>query len=238
MSEIPPDPGQASSARHSGRVRTPARKVLEDRVTTRQLQQMMHSMDTSQASNKISVEVNELSSLIVALSQQVTQLTNELTTTRDELIATKNELIAAKNQIATKNELQVLKAELKAMMQTQLSNIVIPPSASPSYAAIACTPPKSQPSDLPFHSSRSLTPSTMTNTLFCTIDTTGVKEDDKNKAQPGTIREAIELEIRTGTDKGKWRCTAVTRDPRNAARIRVTCRDDPDCNSSKTLRKR
>ena len=106
MSETPLNTGQPGLARRSGRNRTPARKVLEDRTTTRQLQQMMHTIDTSQASNGIFTEVNALNGLIVALTQQVVQLTSELTATRDELMATKNELIATKNElIATKNEM-------------------------------------------------------------------------------------------------------------------------------------
>ena len=115
MSETPLNTGQPGLARRSGRNRTPARKVLEDRTTTRQLQQMMHAIDTSQASNGIFTEVNALNGLIVALTQQVVQLTSELTATRDELMATKNELIATKNElIATKNELIATKNELIA----------------------------------------------------------------------------------------------------------------------------
>lgn len=74
----------------------------------------------------------------------------------------------------------------------------------------------------------SLTPSTMTDTLYCTIDTSRMGAEDKNKAQPGVIRETIEKEIRVGAQRDNWRCTAVTRDPRNTARIRVTCRDEAE----------
>ena len=125
-------------------------------------------------------------------------------------------------------QVETLKAEMMAMIQTQLSNVLVPARASPSFAAIARTPPTSQPSNLPSLSSRSLTPSTMTDTLYCTIDTSGLNEEDRNKAQPGVIREAIEKEMRTGLEQDNWRCIAVTRDPRNSARIRVTCRDEAE----------
>jgi hypothetical protein len=196
---------------------------------------MMHAMDTSQASNKISEEIGVVKDLIVALGHQVAHITseliatrNELTATRNELTATKNELLTTKDEMATKNEMEVLKAEITATIQTQLSNVQVPASASPSYAAIARTPPTSQPSNLPSLSSRSLTPSTMTDTLYCTIDTSQMNEEDKTKAQPGVIREAIEKEIRTRAGRDNWRCTAVTRDPRNTTRIRVTCRDETE----------
>src|ERR1700735_4188074 len=55
-----------------------ARKV---RATTRHMQEMIHAMDTNQASTKISVEIRALKDLIVALSHQVTQISSELTAT-------------------------------------------------------------------------------------------------------------------------------------------------------------
>jgi hypothetical protein len=125
-------------------------------------------------------------------------------------------------------QIETLKVEVAAMIQTQLSNVQIPASASPSYAEIARTPPKSQPSNLASFSSASQTPSNMTDTLYCTIDTSRVDEEDRNKTQPGSIREVIEKEIRTGAERDNWRCTAVTRDPRNATRIRVTYRDESE----------
>ena len=246
MAEVSPDTGEAqrnvvaSPSRSSARLRMPARKVLEDRATSRQLQEMMHAVDTSQASTRISVEVSALKDLIVALSHQVAKVTSEVTATRDELTATRNELTATRNELtATKNELlttkkqranelEAFKAEISAMIETQLSNVQVPASASPSYAAIARTPPTSQPSNLPSFSSRSLTPSTLTDTLYCTIDTSRMTEEDKSKVQPGTIRQAIEKEMRTQAERNNWRCTAVTRDPRNTARIRVTCRDEAE----------
>jgi hypothetical protein len=97
MAEVSPDTGQAqrdvvpSPSRASIRLRMPARKVLEDRATTRQMQEMMHAMDTSQASNKISEEIGVVKDLIVALGHQVAHITSELTATRNELTATKNE---------------------------------------------------------------------------------------------------------------------------------------------------
>src|SRR5271154_5760181 len=121
------------------------------------MQEMMQAMDTSQASNKISEEIGVVKDLIVALGHQVAHITseltatrneltatkNELTATRNELTATKNELLTTKNEMATKNEMEALKAEIAAMIQTQLSNVQVPASASPSYAAIARTPPTS-----------------------------------------------------------------------------------------------
>lgn len=68
----------------------------------------------------------------------------------------------------------------------------------------------------------------MTDTLYCTIDTSRVVEDDKDKAQPGRIRKAVEEEIRTMEGQDKWRCAAVIRDGRNTERIKIACRDEAE----------
>lgn len=66
----------------------------------------------------------------------------------------------------------------------------------------------------------------MTDTLYCTVDTSRVGEEDRNKALPGAIRQAVEREIRTVEGREGWLCVAVIKDPRNTVRIRVTCRDE------------
>ena len=68
----------------------------------------------------------------------------------------------------------------------------------------------------------------MTDTLYCTIDTSRVGEEERSKAQPGTIRKAIEEEIRTMEGQELWRCVAVMKDAKNHDRIRVTCRDEAE----------
>jgi hypothetical protein len=88
----------------------------------------------------------------------------------------------------------IVQEQVAAVMQQQLANIIVPSTGERSYADIARTPPGSQLSNL-----RSLsintTPSTGTDTLYCTLDTSQVEEEDKNKANPGTIRRAIETEV-------------------------------------------
>ena len=71
-----------------------------------------------------------------------------------------------------------------------------------------------------------MTPSTFTNTLYCTVDVSNVEEAERDNASASKIRWNIEKEMREGEEGNGWRCVAVTRDPRYAARIRVTCRDE------------
>jgi hypothetical protein len=127
-------------------------------------------------------------------------------------------------------QIDTLKGEMAVMVeqiQTQLSSIQTS-SPSPSYAEVARTPPNSWPSNVRTLTSMGTTPSRMTDTLYCTIDTSRVREEDKSMAHPGAIRKAIEEEIRTGEGQEKWRCAAVTRDARNTERIRIACRNEAE----------
>jgi hypothetical protein len=108
----------------------------------------------------------------------------------------------------------------------QLSSIQLS-SPNPSYADVARTPPGSHPSNLRTLSNQT-TPSTLTDTLYCTVDVSNVEEADRGAANAGNIRQEIEKGMREGEEGSGRRCVAVTRDPRNIARIRITCRDESE----------
>ncbi|KAL2146425.1 hypothetical protein VTI28DRAFT_4178 [Corynascus sepedonium] len=80
-----------------------------------------------------------------------------------------------------------------------------------SYADIARTPPSSRPSGLRSVSSPHTTPSTLTDTPFCTIDTSRVEETEKNKSRE---------------NQEGWRYAAVVKEARNPDRIKVICKDE------------
>jgi hypothetical protein len=85
----------------------------------------------------------------------------------------------------------------------------LPGGSLPSYVAAARTPPASYPSNLTSGTSRSLSPSTATDTLFCTINLTRVNEEDTGRKDPGKIRDAIEKEVRMKEGQGTWRCLVL-----------------------------
>jgi hypothetical protein len=69
----------------------------------------------------------------------------------------------------------------------------------------------------------------MSETLYCTIDTSKVDESKQREVQLGAIQAAIEKEIRTKEgSKSNWRCAAIIRDLRNNTCIRVACRDEKE----------
>ncbi|KAI1828919.1 transcriptional regulator family: Zinc finger, CCHC-type [Penicillium roqueforti] len=102
------------------------------------------------------------------------------------------------------------------------------PTSSPSYADVARTPPLSHPSNIRTLSTSNTTPTTFTDTLYCTIDISKLTESDSEKVFAGSIRATIETEIRKMDDHTHWRCRAVTVSPRDTNRIRIACRDEAE----------
>ena len=122
-------------------------------------------------------------------------------------------------------EIQSLREEISAPSFT----------SSPSYADVARTPPLSHPSNIRTLSTSNTTPTTFTDTLYCTIDTSKMTESESEKLSAGSIRATIETEIRTMDDHTHWRCRAVTVGPRNTDRIRIACRDEAEHQLVKTV---
>lgn len=113
-----------------------------------------------------------------------------------------------------------------AIVEKQLSSLK-QSSPNPSYADVARTPPGSRPSNLRTVSNLTI-PSTFTDTLYCTVDVTNLEGAERDNASASKIRRNIEKEMREGEEGSGWGCVAVTRDPRHAARIRVTCRNESE----------
>jgi hypothetical protein len=120
----------------------------------------------------------------------------------------------------------IVQEQVTGIFEKQLSSIQ-QSSPNPSYADVARTPPASRRSDMRTVSTQ-MTPSTFTDTLYCTVDVSNVEEAERDNASASKIREDIEKEMREGQEGSGWRCVAVTRDPRNTARIRITCRDESE----------
>lgn len=68
----------------------------------------------------------------------------------------------------------------------------------------------------------------MTDTLYCTVDTSRVASEDVDKVSAGAIRTNVEKEMRDITEQINWRCRAVTLDRKNPNRVRIACRDEAE----------
>jgi hypothetical protein len=120
----------------------------------------------------------------------------------------------------------IVQQQVTAIVQQQVTRIQLS-SPSPSYADVARTPPGSHPSNVRMLSNQT-TPSTLTDTLYCTVDLSNVEEEERGRANASKIRQEIEEEMRKEEGGSGWRCVAVMRDPRNADRIRIICRDEDE----------
>ena len=156
-----------------------------------------------------------------------------------ELVASsQNEIHDSRNEIRDLKEIinnqqaiiQRLTAELQNVTQQldELKNgaaLAGSAQTSPqaSYAQVARTPPTSQPSNVRTLTSTNTTPSTFTDTLYCTIDTSRMEDDKRAAVTTGTVRAAIEKEIRATGEQKDWRCRAVTMDPRKPLCIFKKC---------------
>jgi hypothetical protein len=77
---------------------------------------------------------------------------------------------------------------------------------------------------LPHNDSRTLAaPPNPTDVLYCTIDVSRLGEYEA-RLSAGTIRATVENQVRSELNNPTWRCRAVTKDPKNPHRVRITCR--------------
>ena len=126
----------------------------------------------------------------------------------------------------TQDELKQVREQLDAIWNSPALNTTNT-SPRPSYADVARTPPNSLP-NVNSISSIGTTPTTITDTLYCTIDTSRVRDEDADKASAAAIRTSVEKEYRNTNEQEKWRCRAVTKDVKNPHRIRIACRDEAE----------
>lgn len=104
----------------------------------------------------------------------------------------------------------IVQEQETAIVEKKLSSIQ-QSSPNPSYADVARTPPGSRPSNLRTISNQT-TPSTFTDTSYCTVDVSNVEGAGRDNASASKIRQDIEKEMRGGEKGNIWRCVAVTRD--------------------------
>lgn len=169
--------------------------------------------------------------LLEAITEQRDEMREIICDLREVVNTQRNAIQELHRQLAdTKaqlsEELRQARDQIDALARNPVFTASAQPSGRASYAEIARTPPSSQPSGIRTLSSPNTTPSTLTDTLFCIIDTSRVEEKDKGRVQVADVRKAIETEVQTQENMGNWRCAAVVKEGRNPDRVRVVCRDE------------
>ena len=146
------------------------------------------------------------------VARTTARMAQELSQVREQLTQVYSELERTRLQLDTVSEAHAAR------------------SPSQSYADAARMTPTSITTQTP-STVRSATP----ELVFCTVDTSRVPEDHIGDATPAVLRRTIEQEMRTSSDQPSWRCVAVTRDGRNANRLRVIGRNEEELKKIKTI---
>ncbi|OAQ58658.1 reverse transcriptase [Purpureocillium lilacinum] len=127
-------------------------------------------------------------------------------------------------KLAFEGAQQQMGLELKRLHDKLEAITARPPVTPPrSFAEIARS---AQPSAFTNATPTRAAAGPLTGPLYCTIDTSRVEEANREHAQVGAVRQAIEGEMRTKDGQATWRCAAVVRDARAAERIKVICRNE------------
>ena len=165
----------------------------------------------------------EVTRSIISEQQKTTQsLEQKLLESQQQLLESQQQLLESQQQ------LKHVRQQLDFIMKCPAITASTQTSPQASYAEMARTPPTSQPSNVRTLTSMNAAPSTFTDTLFCTIDKSRVGNNEAAKVTAGTVRSAVEREVRRGAENTGWRCHAVTVDPRNENRIKIACRDEAE----------
>ncbi|TIC97717.1 hypothetical protein CH35J_006558 [Colletotrichum higginsianum] len=161
------------------------------------------------------------------IEAELRQATGELRSANEELRSIKDELQMVRGDLqALKQQVEDDNTKTRESLEEVTTRASAQSGPSPSYASVARTIPNSQASDAQTRTPGA-TPPNATDTLYCTIDTSRVEAEDGNKPNVGTIRAAVEKEMRADGHAG-WRCQAITVNPRNGNLVRIVCRDDAE----------
>lgn len=122
----------------------------------------------------------EFGALKEEFSAALAEVRHELQTLADRPATPQSHLesYSPNNHDEILREIQSLREEISAPA----------PISSPSYADVARTPPTSHPSNTRTLSTLNTTPSTFTDTLYCTVDTSKMTERENEKKSAGSIR--------------------------------------------------
>lgn len=181
------------------------------------IQKLQHEHQGSQQQSQAAIQ--ELHRMLLERQRQNEEIQRQIEETRRKLQDTERQMKEVREQLE----------DIKNCPGMTLAGS----SPRTTYAEAARTPPTSQADNVRTLSSTSRTPSTFTDTLFCTIDASRVEGAEKSNVTAGTVRSAVEKEMRVRKGDGSWRCKAVTIDARHTSRVKIFCRNEEEHNMVK-----
>lgn len=146
------------------------------------------------------------------VTRSMSQMAQELAQVREQLTQACSELEQTRRQLATLNNSKATRSPGRTYVDAaRMSPVSISTGSSSTVA-----------SELP-------------EPVFCTVDTSRVPDDHIGETTPAVLRKTIEQEMRASSDQPSWRCVAVTRDGRNANRLRVISRNGEELERIKNI---
>lgn len=127
----------------------------------------------------------------------------------------------------SREELKQVKELLEASTR-QRNDSPFPGSTQASYADVVRIPSENRPKNVPNAAGPVKSLPILTESLFCTVDTSKVQADEGSSFHPGEIRTIVEREVRNELDAPAWRCRAVTVGSKTPNHIRVVCRNEDE----------
>jgi hypothetical protein len=217
--------------------RTPANKKTNSQSA--ELIERLSGAISAEDQIRAAVETNmtavaaEIKPWVESLSAQLSKVVQTLEVHKTEAVIRAAELMMKLNQANVQIEkisveIKQQGEELQAFRRHHLAAVLTSqpsPTQQPtqkSYAGVILRPAL-QPSNAVAAKVLKLT-----DTSYCTIDTSRVEEADKENTHPGIIREIVEQNMRSRDSMKSWRCVAVTKDMRSAGRVRITCRNEEE----------
>ena len=167
-------------------------------------------------------------------------LVKELTGLKAQLAETKTQWLTTEAKLA-ETKAQLTKTETQLTEVISITSTISGLGSAPSMLGKGSSPSGSPPLSYASALTRSINPSSSASqpvhggtsaapmeTLYVTIDTSRIGEENQHKAHPGAIRKEVEQEVRDADGGTDWRCAAVLRDSRNTERIKIACRDESE----------
>ncbi|XP_044718812.1 reverse transcriptase [Hirsutella rhossiliensis] len=164
---------------------------------------------------------------LLSESRQETQKLSRAIDAQNEIISKQQQMIQEMDQQGKemRDELRHIRAQLETLA-TPASSLQSSPQMS--YASAAGSSPTIQTRNRGTVPAAKSARTAVSDSLYCTVDTSRVEEANRCQTQIGNIRKAIESDMRKSQRQETWKCAAVVTDARNPDRIKILCRDQTE----------
>ncbi|KJZ69746.1 hypothetical protein HIM_10857 [Hirsutella minnesotensis 3608] len=203
-----------------------ATRVASDDVATSDTTERRKLVSSSSGANEGRAMLQKALELL-SESRRETQRLSRAIDAQNEIIFKQQQMIQEMDQQGKemRDELRHIRAQLETLT-TPASSLQSSPQMS--YASAAGSSPRIQTMNQGNVPAAKSPRTAISDSFYCTVDTSRVEEANKSQAQIGSIRKAIESDMRKSQSQESWKCAAVVKDARNPERIKILCRDEAE----------